>query len=77
MKIQDEFGKLIKEFEKNEPEKCSMGEQWWNGLLALLILVLIVCCFVTCSCGGTFTLSPTGAFSYTTPRVIYPTTPSK
>lgn len=34
-------------------------------------LILAIVLFLA-SCGGTFTLSPTGSLSYTTPKIIAP-----
>ena len=40
---------------------------------------LLIVCIAVASCGGTFTLSPIGGLSYTTPKLIQPPTilPSK
>lgn len=44
------------------------------GVLCLLLLWAAIACLIafSCSCGGTFTLSPTGEISYTTPKLIQP-----
>ena len=44
------------------------------GVLCLLLLWAAIAVLImwSCSCGGTFTLSPTGVVSYTTPKLITP-----